>query len=86
MLPQLCDTIPRSLIHLVKPSRTRRPVLDLLILLQFLLPRPANEMFAGNASGSRDRVQRMADGWKEDIAGVLILVKPCSTDLCLLPY
>jgi hypothetical protein len=36
MLPQLRDTIPRPLIHPAKPPRM--PVLDLLVLLQFLLP------------------------------------------------
>jgi hypothetical protein len=38
-----------------------------------------NEMLAEaaeNASGSRDHVQRMADGWKEDTTGVLIFVSP----------
>ena len=33
-----------------------------------------NEMLAANSSESRDHVERMADGWKEDTKGALIFV------------
>ena len=46
-----------------------------------------NERLAANLSESRDHVERMANGWKEDAKGVLIFVSPvklilifCRTD------
>jgi hypothetical protein len=35
-----------------------------------------NEMLAANSSESRDHVERMANGWKEDAKGALIFVSP----------
>jgi hypothetical protein len=36
----------------------------------------ANEILTANASESRERVQQMSHGWKEDAKSVLIFVSP----------